>query len=167
MKQQRESKFWKNTVILTTEDDSQDGWDHVSAYRTVGSVVSAYSKLKKTVSTNYNQVSMVRTIEQILGMSPMNISDATAMPMFDCFTSVPDFTPFNSVPNQIPLNEMNKSLAELKGKALHYARKSMEPQFDYIDTGDDDLFNRIIWYAMKGKAAYPSRYSGDSKDDKD
>lgn len=161
------SRFWKNTVILTTEDDSQDGWDHVSAYRTVGSVVSAYSKLKKTVSTNYNQVSMVRTIEQILGMAPMNISDATAMPMFDCFTAVPDFTPFNLVPNQIPLNEMNKSLAELKGKALHYARKSMEPQFDYIDTGDDDLFNRIIWYAMKGKTAYPSRYSGDSKADQD
>jgi len=154
------SRFWKNTAIFTTEDDSQDGWDHVSAYRTVGTVVSPYSRLKNTVHTNYNQISMVRTIEQILGIPPMNISDATAIPMFDCFSFTPDYTSFHSVPNQIPLNEMNKSLAELKGTALHYARKSLEPQFDHIDSGDDDLFNRIIWFAMKGKEFYPGKFSG-------
>jgi len=154
------SRFWKNTAIFITEDDSQDGWDHVSAYRTVGAVVSPYSRLKQTVKTNYNQVSLLRTIEQILGIPPMNISDATAMPMFNCFSSTPDFTPFNSVPNEIPLNEMNKSLAQLKGSALYYARKSMEPQFDHIDQGDDDLFNRIIWFAMKGKEMYPRKFSG-------
>ena len=155
------SRFWKNTAIFITEDDSQDGWDHVSAYRTVGAVVSPYSRLKKTVRTNYNQVSMVRTIEQILGIPPMNISDATAMPMFDCFTYTPDFAPFKSLPNQIPLNEMNKSLADLTGPALHFARKSLEPQFDHIDAGDDDLFNRIIWFAMKGNERYPSKFSGE------
>jgi len=154
------SRFWKNTAIFITEDDSQDGWDHVSAYRTVGAVVSPYSRLKQTVKTNYNQVSLLRTIEQILGIPPMNISDATAMPMFNCFSATPDFTPFTSVPNEIPLNEMNKSLAELKGAALYYARKSMEPQFDHIDQGDDDLFNRIIWFAMKGKELYPKKFSG-------
>jgi hypothetical protein len=154
------SRFWKNTAIFITEDDSQDGWDHVSAYRTVGAVVSPYSRLKQTVKTNYNQVSLLRTIEQILGIPPMNISDATAMPMFNCFSSTPDFSPFKSVPNEISLNEMNKSLAELKGTALYYARKSMEPQFDHIDQGDDDLFNRIIWFAMKGKEMYPRKFSG-------
>ncbi len=159
------SRFWKNTAIFITEDDSQDGWDHVSAYRTVGAVVSPYSRLKTTVRTNYNQVSMLRTIEQILGISPMNISDATAMPMFDCFTHTPDYSPFLSLPNQIPLNEMNKSLAELKGAALHYARRSLEPQFDHIDQGNDDLFNRIIWFAMKGKELYPKKYSGKDADE--
>ena len=158
------SRFWKNTAIFITEDDSQDGWDHVSAYRTVGAVVSPYSRLKKTVKTNYNQVSILRTIEQILGIPPMNISDAVAMPMFDCFSSIPDFSPYQALPNQIPLNEMNKSLAELKGAALHFARKSMEPQFDFIDQGDDDLFNRIIWFAMKGKEKYPKKYSGKEED---
>jgi DNA-binding beta-propeller fold protein YncE len=161
------SRFWKNTAIFTTEDDSQDGWDHVSAYRTVGSVFSPYSRLKKTVHTNYNQVSVVRTIEQILGIPPMNISDATAMPMFDCFSTIPDFAPFKSVPNQIPLDEMNKSLAELKGTALHFARKSLEPQFDHIDSGNDDLFNRIIWFAMKGKEMYPRKYSGKDEEEKE
>jgi len=161
------SRFWKNTAIFTTEDDSQDGWDHVSAYRTVGTIASPYSRLKHTVHTNYNQVSLVRTIEQILGIPPMNISDATAMPMFDCFNYTPDFTPFLAVPNQIPLNEMNKNLNELKGTALHYARKSLEPQFDYIDQGDDDLLNRILWFAMKGKEKYPARYSGKEAGEKE
>ncbi|MDP2335473.1 MAG: bifunctional YncE family protein/alkaline phosphatase family protein [Bacteroidota bacterium] len=151
------SRFWKNTVIFITEDDSQDGWDHVSAYRTVGAVVSPYSRLKETVKTNYNQVSLLRTIEQILGIPPMNISDATAMPMFNCFSATPDFSPFYSVPNEIPLNEMNKPLSALKGTELHYAKRSLEPQFDHIDQGNDELFNRIIWFAMKGKEPYPGK----------
>ncbi len=159
------SRFWNNTVIFITEDDSQDGWDHVSSYRTVGSVISPYSRLKTTVHTNYNQVSIFRTIEQILGIPVMNVSDATAMPMFDCFSATPDLTPFQSVPNQIPLNEMNKSLADLKGTALHYAKKSMESQFDHIDSGDDDLFNRIIWFAMKGKEQFPKKYSGKEEEE--
>ncbi len=159
------SRFWKNTAIFMTEDDSQAGWDHVSAYRTVGAVISPYSRMKNTVSTNYNQTSMVRTIEQILGIPPMNIGDATAIPMFDCFSYTPDFTPYKSVPNQIPLNEMNKSLAELKGPALHFARKSLEPQFDHIDSGNDDLFNRIIWFAMKGKEPYPRKFSGKDEEE--
>ncbi|MFY9154281.1 MAG: alkaline phosphatase family protein [Prolixibacteraceae bacterium] len=159
------SRFWRNTAVFLTEDDSQNGWDHVSAYRTVGLVMSPYSRLAKTVHTNYNQISMVRTIEQILGLPPMNISDATAMPMFDCFSATPDFRLYQSVLNQVPLDEMNKRLEELKGTALHYARKSMESQFDHIDAGDDNLFNRIIWYAMKRNDPYPRKFSGKEDDD--
>jgi arylsulfatase A-like enzyme len=158
------SKFWGNTVIFVTEDDSQSGWDHVSAYRTVGMVISPYSRTGEVMHTNYNQPSIVRTIEQILGIPPMNIMDATASPMFDCFTNKADLTPFQSVKNQIPLNEMNPPLSALKGAALHYAEKSMEPQFDGIDSGDDDLFNRILWFAMKGKEKYPKKFSGKDED---
>ena len=75
------SRFWDSTVVFITEDDSQSGWDHISPYRTTGQVVSRYSALGKTVHTNYNQTSMVRTIEQILGLPPMNIIDATASPI--------------------------------------------------------------------------------------
>ncbi len=154
------SRFWNNTAIFVTEDDSQAGWDHVSAYRTVGLVASPYTRFDKTNHTNYNQVSMVRTIEQILSLPPMNIMDATAMPMFDCFTNKADNSPYISVPNEIPLDEMNPDLSQLKGTALRYAKKSMEPQFEKIDTGDDATFNRIIWFAMKGKKPYPAKYSG-------
>ncbi len=121
------SKFWKNTVIFATEDDSQAGWDHVSAYRTFGFVASPYSRLNKTVRTNFNQVSMVRTIEQILGLPPMNVMDATASPMFDCFTNKINETPYISVPNEIPLDEMNPESSQLIGTALHYAKKSLQP----------------------------------------
>lgn len=151
------SKFWKNTAIFVTEDDSQDGWDHVSAYRTVGMIISPYTQSAKLVHTNYNQVSMVRTIEQILGIPPMNIMDATAMPMFDCFSSQPNLSTYQALKNEIPLDELNPNLNALSGKALHYAKRSMEPQFDGIDDGNEDLFNRILWFAAKGKTPYPRR----------
>ena len=158
------SRFWSNTVIFVTEDDSQDGWDHVSAYRTVGMVISPYSRTGGVLHTNYNQPSMVRTIEQILGLPPMNIMDATAKPMFDCFTLQQDLTPYKALDNLIPLNEMNPQLTSIKGTALHFAQKSLEPQFDGIDSGDDDLFNRILWFAMKGKERFPKKYSEDADD---
>ena len=161
------SKFYKNTAIFITEDDSQAGWDHVSAYRTVGMVISPYSRLDKTIHTNYNQVSMYRTIEQILGLPPMNVQDATAMPMFECFSKTANLRPFASVPNQIPLNEMNKDLSQLQGKALHYAKKSLDPQFDGIDSGDDALFNKILWFAINGKKPYPTKFAGKDEDDDD
>lgn len=158
------SRFWNNTVIFVTEDDSQDGWDHVSAYRTVGMVISPYSKAGGIIHTNYNQPSVIRTIEQILGLQPMNIMDATAKPMFDCFTSQPDLTPYKALDNLIPLDEMNPQLSALKGTALYFAKKSQEPQFDGIDSGNDGLFNRILWYAMKGKVKYPKRFIGKDED---
>ncbi len=161
------SKFWNNTAVFVTEDDSQAGWDHVSAYRTVGLVASPYTKFDDTNHTNYNQVSMVRTMEQILGIPPMNIQDATAMPMFDCFTENADNTAYVALPNEIPLDEMNKDLSQLKGPALHYAKKSMEPQFDHVDSGNDALFNRIIWFASNGKKPYPAKFSGKDDDDDD
>jgi YVTN family beta-propeller protein len=160
------SRFWENTVIFVTEDDSQAGWDHVSAYRTLGMVISPYSQSQTTNSTQYNQTSMVRTIEQILGLRPMNILDATAMPMFDCFVSTPDNSTYAFKPNIVPLDEMNPELMTLSGKALYYARKSMDPMFNHVDGGDDQLLNRIIWFALRGKESYPKAFSdGEEEDD--
>ena len=164
------SKFWANTVIFVVEDDSQGGWDHLSAYRTVAMVISPWSRLKKTISTHYTQPSMVRTIEQMLGMPPMNIQDAIANPMADCFATRPDLAPYYSVPNNIPIDEMNKPLSQLSGRELHFAKKSMLPLFDNVDRGNDDLLNRILWHAAKGNAPYPARNAGaagDSDDDDD
>ena len=154
------SRFWQNTVIFVVEDDSQSGWDHVSAYRTAALVISPYSRLKSTIHTYYTQPSMVRTIEQILGLPPMNIQDAIANTMTNCFKSVPDRTPYIAVPNKIPLDEMNKSLASLTGNARMFAEKSMLPEFDGIDRGNDDLLNRILWFAAKGDIPYPAQYAG-------
>ena len=75
-----------------------------------------------------------------------------------------DLTPYQTIKNLIPLDEMNPQLSALKGAALRYAQKSMEPQFDGIDSGDDDLFNRMLWFAMKGEGKYPKRFIGKEED---
>jgi hypothetical protein len=159
------SRFWKNTVIFVTEDDSQAGWDHVSAYRTTGFVISPYSVLQRKVSTNYNQVSMVRSIEQILGIPPMNIMDATALPMFSCFSERAITAPYKSLNNRVAIDQINPKIASLKGASLHYAKLSLRPEYDHIDGGNDDVMNRILWFAAKGNKTYPASLAGKDTDD--
>ena len=108
---------------------------------------------------------MVRSIEQILGIPPMNILDATALPMFDCFENTAKLESFHSMENKIPLNEMNPDLNKLNGVALSYAKESMRPEYDYIDSGIDDVLNRIIWYSIKGEKKYPAKFAGHDNDD--
>jgi hypothetical protein len=93
----------------------------------------------------------------------MNIIDATALPMFDCFTGTPSDITYQATPNRIALDQINPKLAALKGKALYYAKASSRPEFDHVDGGSDDLLNRILWFAAKGKKAYPAKLTG--KDD--
>ncbi len=161
------SKFWKNTVIFVTEDDSQSGWDHVSAYRTVGMVISPYNRTGKVVSTAYNQTSLIRTIEQILGLPPMNRMDASAQPVFDVFSDTPDFAAYQCVKNNIPLDEMNPPLSALKGKQRAFALESLKMAQLGIDAGSDDLLNRIVWSSVKKSAPYPAKYAGNEEDDDD
>lgn len=150
------SKYWDSTVIFITQDDSQSGWDHISAYRTIGLTVSPYSS-GKLVTSNYNQTSMLRTIEQILGLPPMNVLDATARLMADCFQNEKKEITYKALPNNVPLNQMNKNLQSLQGKAKKFAIQSQEEVFNEVDGGKDDTMNRIIWYYAKGNAAYPGK----------
>ncbi len=144
------SKFWKETCIFVTEDDPQAGLDHVDGHRTVGMVISPYTKRNEVVSTYYSQINMVRTMENILGIGPMNQLDMAAEPMSDCFRETADFTPYKAERNNIPLDELNPPLKGLSGKQLSWAKKSMEQDLDDFDRIDEDIFNRIIWHAMKG-----------------
>jgi YVTN family beta-propeller protein len=154
------SKFWKETCIFVTEDDPQAGLDHVDGHRTVGFVISPYTKRGKVISTYYSQINMVRTMENILGLPPMNQLDLTAEPMIDCFSNKPDFTPYKAVKNNIPLENLNIALVNLKGKQRYWAQKSLEQDLDDADRIDEDVFNRIIWYAVKGyNRLYPGIYT--------
>ena len=151
------SRFWPETVIFGIEDDPQDGWDHVSGYRTTAYCISPYTKRGEVVNTQYNTISLLRTIEQILGLPPMNQFDAAATPMFDCFTAKPDFTAFESVLNDVPLDEMNPPPQEIADSLLRKnAVLSAKLNFKKVDACPEDLLNRILWHAMKGIAApYP------------
>jgi hypothetical protein len=98
---------------------------------------------------------MLRTMEQILGLPPMNTMDATAEPMFDCFTDTLRMVKYQALPNRIPLTELNTSFSMLEGKALFYAQQSVENMQEGIDNGEDDIMNRILWFATKGDVPYP------------
>jgi YVTN family beta-propeller protein len=151
------SRFWKETCIFAIEDDPQDGWDHVSGYRTTAYVVSPYTKRKQVVRTQYNQPGILRTIELILGLGPMNQMDAAATPMFDCFTDTPDFTPYTAVPNNVPLDQLNPEPRAITDPVQRrYAEISARLPLDEVDKCPEDLLNRILWHAQKGSAApYP------------
>jgi YVTN family beta-propeller protein len=144
------SRYWKESAIFVTEDDSQDGVDHVDGHRTLGFAMSPYVKHGVVDSNFYSIVNMYRTIEQILGLAPMNQFDLAAEPMFSVFTSKPDFTPYNVRPNQIPLNEMNPPLAGLTGLQLQLATFSLSIDSSEPDSAPSDLMNRAIWHSVKG-----------------
>jgi YVTN family beta-propeller protein len=150
------SRFWTNTCIFAVEDDPQNGWDHVSGYRTTAYVISPFTKRGATVSTQYNQPGLLRTLELILGLPPMNQMDATATPMFDCFTSTADFTAYDAVTNNVPLDEMNPPAKKISDARLREdAQVSARLPLEKADQCPEDVLNRILWRATMGAKPYP------------
>ncbi|MBI5851238.1 MAG: bifunctional YncE family protein/alkaline phosphatase family protein [Planctomycetes bacterium] len=151
------SRFWPRMAIFGIEDDPQAGWDHVSGYRTTCYVAGPYVKRGVTVGTQFNTTSVLRTIEQILGIPPMNQFDASATPMHDAFTDVADLTPFCALPANIRLDEMNPKAGSLLDAVLRDdALASASIDFSAVDRAPEDLLNRILWRAMRGTAVpYP------------
>src|SRR5262249_36759030 len=137
----------------------------VSAYRTTAFVASPYTKRGVVVSTQYNQPSIVRTMELILGLPPMNQFDATATPLSDCFTEEPDLRPFNAVPNKVPLDQMNPEPVAIVDQLLReHALASAKLPLDEVDKCPEDVLNQILWHAMKGsQAPYPGMASGSKR----
>jgi YVTN family beta-propeller protein len=97
------SKYWKDSAIFVVEDDSQNGLDHVDGHRAPVQVISPYARRGAVDNHYYSQITMVRTIEQILGMHPMNQLDSAATPMYGAFTPKADTTPFTAAPNRTSL----------------------------------------------------------------
>ena len=150
------SRYWKESAIFVTEDDAQNGLDHVDGHRTVGLIVSPWTKRGAVDSTFYTTINMYRTIEQILGLPPTNQFDLAAEPMFPAFSAAPDFTPYKALPNRIPLDEMNLPLRALKGLERLLAQESSKMDFSEPDAVPEDTLNRVIWHSVKGYGAvYP------------
>jgi YVTN family beta-propeller protein len=97
------SQYWKDSAIFVVEDDSQAGLDHVDGHRAPVQIISPYAQHGVVDSHYYSQITMIRTIEQILGVKPMNQKDSAATPMSAAFTRKPDYTPFTAVPNRTSL----------------------------------------------------------------
>ena len=156
-------------AIFSIEDDPQAGWDHVSGYRTIAFCASPYAKRGAVVSTQYNTTSILRTMEQILGLPPMNHFDASATPMFDCFTLAPDFTPYTAVPANIALDELNPEAEAINDPVLRNdALVSATLNFRQIDKAPEDVLNRILWRSVRGsRVPYPEWAISANAEDED
>jgi YVTN family beta-propeller protein len=157
------SPFWRDSAIFVVEDDAQNGTDHVDGHRTVSFAVSPYARRKIVDNTYYTQIDMVRTIEQILGLSPMNQFDLAASPMRDAFTDKPDFTPYNFIPSNVPLTEITPAAQALKGIRRDWAlasKKLFTRGFKPDDPRNERFLNHALWYSVKG---FSTLYPGESK----
>jgi DNA-binding beta-propeller fold protein YncE len=169
-----DSPYAKDTVIFSVEDDAQNGPDHMDAHRTVAYVAGAYVKQGAVVSTRYTTVSMLRTIEELLGTGRMGLNDAAAAPMADVFTM--DYKPWSyaaRVPvvlrtTQLPLPPAASSAGEDKtADPAHahprhtvawWAAHSRGQNFSVEDDLDTDRFNRALWLGLAPKGApFPAR----------
>jgi hypothetical protein len=169
------SNVWSSSAIFIEEDDAQNGVDHVDGHRSPGYIVSPYTvQGGATDHTYYTQVNMTRTMEQILGLPPMNQFDLVASPMRTAFVQgdVPadNFKPWAHVPNQVPLDDgVTASAADstsspavkalkkawLQKKAQVFAGKMTKP-----DSEDPDTVNHFNWYMSTG---FTRPYPGESK----
>jgi YVTN family beta-propeller protein len=165
------SNVWSTSAIFIEEDDAQNGVDHIDGHRSPAYIVSPYVVQNgPTDHTYYTQVNMTRTIEQILGLPPMNQFDLVASPMRTAFVKgtppADNFKPWTHVPNQVPLDQgVTASAADTTGsatikalraawlqkKAQIFAGKLTKP-----DAEDPDTVNHLNWYLSTGfKRPYP------------
>jgi hypothetical protein len=153
------SPYWKDSIIFVIEDDAQNGVDHVDGHRTVGFVISPYTRRGVVDSRYYTQIDWIRAMEQVLGLPPMNQMDMAVDPtaLAHLFVRKPDLTPYEAAPNTIPLDELNPGVASLSGVQKEWALASQQLDFSRPDAADEQMLNRAIWYGTKGFATpYPA-----------
>jgi len=141
------SPFWKNTVVFVLEDDAQAGTDHVDSHRSPLLVISAYNR-GKVFHRFANTTDVVATIEDILGLRRMSQFDHYGRPLREIWETTPDLTPYTHLMSSVPLDEKNPKRGAL-------AEASKQLVLDKPDMSNDDLFNRILWGAIKGDQPYP------------
>lgn len=149
------SPQWKETCIFVIEDDAQAGPDHVDGHRTVALAISPYTRRGYVDSSFYTTLSMVRSIEMMLGLGPLTRFDAVAQPFLACFSDKPDLTSYVCRPNNIPLDNMNPPVQSLRGRARFLAEKSLSLDWSGVDTADWYWLNRIVWHSLHGDRPYP------------
>ncbi|MBU5635301.1 bifunctional YncE family protein/alkaline phosphatase family protein [Geomonas sp. Red69] len=165
-------KYKDNTLVFIIEDDSQDGGDHVDSHRSIAFVAGAYVKQGALVSSHYNTVNFLRTIEEVLGLTPMNLNDALARPMTDCFTTTPAPWSFTAKPAAILYGTTLPPFAGLAplGKkaqapkpthdAQYWAKATRGMDFSSEDKFDFARYNRILWKGLMGEKPYPAAPNG-------
>ena len=150
-------KYWQDepTVIFIVEDDAQGGLDHVEGHRTTGLVISPFNRRGQISSVNYNQLNMLRTMELILDLKPLNQFDAAALPMRGVFQERADYRPYTALKNEVALNLKNPPLKQLTGLTRHWAAVSAQLDFSEPDRADPEKLTEVLWRHTHANAAYP------------
>jgi len=164
------SRYAADTLIIVTEDDVQDGPDHVDSHRGTAYVVGPYVKQGAVVSTRYNQVSALRTIEDVLGTEHLNLNTAFQRPMADVFdTHSSGRWTYSAEASTVLAGTMMASVGN--GNSIRFARGPIvQPQhtaayWDQVTAGFDfseadqvppAQFNRVLWEGLMGGKPYPA-----------
>jgi hypothetical protein len=152
------SPYWKDTCIVVVEDDAQDGPDHVDAHRSVALLISAYNRPGALVHEFHNTVSLIRTIELLLGIEPMNQLDATATPINIFRTErdlQPDLRPYKALLPDVALDNLLTPPAR-DATTAYWMRRTAEQNMAHADMADPETLNRIIWFSVKGATPMPA-----------
>jgi DNA-binding beta-propeller fold protein YncE len=151
------SPFWDDTAFFILEDDAQDGGDHVDAHRSLAVVVSKYAPHTAdgapfVDSRFYSTVSVVRTMETLLGLPPMNNNDAFSSLISTLFTGPGDQAVFDADFS----NRDNGLIYTANEKNAPGAKESMKMDFRHADHADAQKLNVILWTDAMGDAAVPA-----------
>ena len=158
-----QSPFAKNTLIISIEDDPSGAYDHADAFRSFALFAGPYVRQHALVSTRYTTVSIVKTIEEILGLDPIGLNDALAAPMSDIFD--PTLTTWSYqalVPSvlrstKLPLPTAPQACNERpRGSSEYWARVMADQDFSELDRIDVTSFTRTLWRGLKGDTRYPT-----------
>ena len=170
-----------DTLVIVIEDDVQDGPDHVDSHRAPTYIVGPYVKQGAVISTRYNQVSVLRTIEDILGTQHINLNTAFQRPMTEVFEiKSPGKWNYNAVASTVlktttlNLAEGAKSVTFMPGpniksshKAAYWDKVTAGFDFSQADQVPPAQFNKLLWSGMMGRKPYPvlqGRPAGDPDD---
>ncbi|MBO0861058.1 MAG: bifunctional YncE family protein/alkaline phosphatase family protein, partial [Chloracidobacterium sp.] len=148
------SPYWKDTAIFIIEDDSQDGPDHVDMHRSPALVISAYNRPGALIHEFHNTVSLIRTMELLLGLPPMNQLDAAAAPI-DIFRNEADLRPYQAVMPDVSLDNLTVARAR-DARTAYWMKRAEEQNFAKPDQADSDALNHIIWFSVRGDT-YPEQ----------
>ncbi len=144
------SPFWSQTAIFVSEDDAQDGQDHVSAHRTLSLVISPYVKRGYVSPIHHSNMSMLKTMELLLGVQPMSQYDRYATDMRDYFTGTPDLRPFVALPARLR-PERNPGITAAANPLLREAAEvSTTLNFSDYDEAGPEL-SRVLWLVHVGE----------------
>ncbi|MGD0581115.1 MAG: alkaline phosphatase family protein, partial [Bryobacteraceae bacterium] len=152
------SSFWAQTLVLVTEDDAQDGVDHVDGHRTVCFAIGPHVRRGALDSTHYAHASLVRTIQEIFRIPPRTRFLAAARPMTSIFQPQAELTPYTVLQPRISLTEMNRPVSSLSGREREAALASLRFNPHHVDDIPTATMNRILWWDAKGYSVpYPVR----------